>query len=41
MNDRNTGINSDIKKFADNTKIAKVIKSNQDASIVQNDLEFV
>ncbi len=34
-----TGISSDVSKFADDTKIGRVIRSNQDASILQNELD--
>ncbi len=38
INDLDTGISSDVSKFPDDTKIGRVIRSNQDASILQNEL---
>ncbi len=38
FNDLDTGISSEISKFADDTKIGRVIESDQDASILQDEL---
>ena len=38
INDLDTGISSDVSKFADDTKIGSVIESDQDASILQGEL---
>ena len=38
INDLDTGISSDVSKFADDTKIGRVIESDQDASILQGEL---
>ena len=38
INDLETGINSDISKFADDTKIGRPIKNLDDARMVQDDL---
>ena len=39
INDLDSGISSDISKFADDTKIGRVITSHQDAGILQNELD--
>ena len=38
INDLATGINSDISKFADDTKIGKLVKNIDDARMLQDDL---
>ena len=38
INDLDTGISSDVSKFADDTKIGRVIESDQDAAILQEEL---
>ncbi len=38
-NDVDSGISSEISKFADNTKVGRVIRTDQDASELQGDLD--
>ena len=38
INDLETGINSDISRFVDDTKIARPIKNIDDARMLQDDL---
>ena len=38
INDLETGINSDIGKFADDIKIGRLVKNIDDAKILQDDL---
>ena len=38
INDLETGINSDISKFADDTKIERLVKNLDDARMLQDDL---
>ncbi len=39
INDLDSGISSEISKFADDTKIGKVITTDQDARTLQGDLD--
>ncbi len=39
INGLDTGISSDVSKFADDTKVARVIKSDQDAGVLRNKLD--
>ena len=41
INDLETGINSDISKFADDTKIGRPLKNIDDARILQDDLNWL
>ncbi|XP_076034815.1 uncharacterized protein LOC143021293 [Oratosquilla oratoria] len=38
INDLDDGLNSDVSKFADDTKIGRLIRSGEDAQILQDDL---
>ncbi len=38
INDLITGISSDVSKFPDDTKIGRVIESDQDAAVLQEEL---
>ncbi len=38
MNDLDSGINSEVSKFADDTEVGRVIRTDQDASELQGDL---
>ncbi len=39
INDLDTGITSDVSKFADDTKIGRVIQSDHDASVLKDELD--
>ncbi len=39
INDLDTGISSDVSKFEGDPKIGRVIKSDQDADVFQNELD--
>ncbi len=39
INDLDSGISSDVSKFADDTKVGRVIRTDQDASELQDDLD--
>ncbi len=39
INDLDTGISSEVSKFADDTKVGKVIRTDQDALELQGDLD--
>ncbi len=39
INDLDSGISSEVSKFADDTKAGRVIKTDQDASQLQGDLD--
>ncbi len=38
INDLDRGVTSDVSKFADNTKIGRLIRSDRDASVMQEEL---
>ncbi len=38
-NDLDSGVCSEVRKFADDTKVGKVIRTNQDARELQGDLD--
>ncbi len=38
INDLDTGISGDISKYADDTKIGRIVESDQDAGILQDEL---
>ncbi len=39
INDQDTRISSDVSKFAGDTKIGRVVKSDQDADVLQDGLK--
>ncbi len=39
INDLDTGISSDVSKFADDRKIGRVIQSDRDASVLQDEFD--
>ncbi len=39
INDLDSGISSEVSKFADDTKVGKIIRTGQDARELQGDLD--